>query len=79
MHLQAISRQDRATQRAVLALVLAAHPKVLTISDLAIEIDQSDAVERACRDLVGIGLLECHGISIHPSLAALHFEQLELP
>jgi hypothetical protein len=79
MHLQAISRQERATQRAVLALALAAHPKPLTIPDLAREIEQDDAVERACRDLVGVGLLDCGGVTIQPSVPALHFERLELP
>jgi len=58
---------------------LAAHPRPLSIPDLAREIDQGNAVERAVRDLVGIGLLECRGISIQPSAAALHFERLELP
>jgi hypothetical protein len=60
-------------------LVLGTHPKSLTIPDLAREIDQGDTVERACRDLVGVGLLDCEGISIRPSAAALHFERLELP
>jgi len=68
-----------ATQRAVLGLVLDAHPKPLTIPDLAREIDQGDAVERACRDLVGVGLLVCEGVTIGPSAAAIHFERLELP
>jgi hypothetical protein len=68
-----------ATQRAVLGLVLDAHPKSLTIPDLAAEIDQGDAVERAVRDLVGVGLLDCEGVTIRPSAAALHFERLELP
>lgn len=79
MHDKAIPRSDRGTQRTVLALALAAHPKSLTIPDLAREIDQGDAVERAVRDLVGVGLLEAGGISIKPSAAALHFEQLGLP
>lgn len=71
--------QDQPTQRAVLALVLDAYPKSLTIPDLAREIDAGDAVERAVRELVGVGLLECQGISIRPSAAALRFERLELP
>lgn len=79
MHDKAIPRTDRGVQRAVLALALDAHPKSLTIPDLATEIDQGDAVERACRDLVGVGLLVCEGVSIQPSAAALHFERLELP
>jgi hypothetical protein len=68
-----------AVQRAVLSLVLEAHPKSLTIPDLAREIDQGDAVERACRDLVGVGLLECSGVSVKPTAAAVHFDRLELP
>lgn len=71
--------QDKATQRAVLALVLDAHPKSLTIPDLAREIDAGEAVEVAVRDLVGVGLLECSGITVRPSAAALHFDALELP
>lgn len=79
MHLQAISRQDRATQRAVLSLAMEAYPKSLTIPDLAREIDAGGAVEVAVRELVGVGLLECSGITIRPTAAALHFERLELP
>lgn len=79
MHPKASPRSDRGMQRAVLALALEAHPKSLTIPDLAAEIDQGDTVERACRDLVGVGLLDCEGISIRPTAAAVHFERLELP
>jgi hypothetical protein len=68
-----------AVQRAVLSLALAAHPDQLTILGLAREIDQGNAVEHAVRDLVGVGLLECSGISIKPTVAALHFDRLELP
>lgn len=78
MHDKAIPRSDRRTQRAILALALAAHPKSLTPPDLAREIVQGDAVERAVRDLVGAGLLECGGISIRPTAAALHFDRLGL-
>jgi len=73
-------REDESVQRAVLSLVLAAHPKKsLTIPELAREIDRGDAVERAVRDLVGVGLLECRGISIKPTPCALRFNGLELP
>jgi hypothetical protein len=72
-------REDESIQRAVLSLALEAHPKSVAIPDLAREISQGDAVERAVRDLVGVGLLECGGVSIRPSAAALHFERLELP
>jgi hypothetical protein len=70
-------REDESIQRAVLSLALAAHPKRLTIPKLAREIDRGDAVERAVRDLVGIGLLECRGISVQPTPAALHFDALD--
>lgn len=73
------SPEDEGIQRAILSLVLAAYPKSLTIPQLARKIDQGDAVERAVRDLVGVGLLKCGGISIRPSAAALRFERLELP
>jgi hypothetical protein len=68
-----------AVQRAVLTLVLDAHPAALTIPDLAREIDAGDAVKSAVRDLVGVGLLESSGITVRPTAAALHFERLELP
>jgi hypothetical protein len=66
-------------ERAVLGFVLDAHPKQLTIPGLAREIGQGDAVERAVRDLVGVGLLECQGVSIRPTRAAIHFDRLDLP
>lgn len=71
-------REDIAIQRAVLGLALAEHPKCLTLPGLAAEIDQGDAAERAVRELVGVGLLDCRGVSVRPSAAALHFERLEL-
>ncbi|HEY0392670.1 MAG TPA: hypothetical protein VGC63_13270 [Solirubrobacterales bacterium] len=71
--------QDQPTQRAVLSLALNAHPKSLTIPDLAREIDRGDAVECAVRELVGVGLLECSGITVRPTAAALRFEHLDLP
>ncbi len=71
---------DSAVQRAVLALALAMYPHWRTIIELAArEIDCGDAVERAVRDLVGIGLIECRGISIRPTRAAAHFDRLKLP
>lgn len=73
------SPEDEGIQRAILSLVLAAYPESLTIPQLARELGRGDAVERAVRDLVGVGLLECGGISIRPSAAALRFDRLELP
>lgn len=77
--IQRCEREDDGAQRAVLSLALAAHPQSLAIPDLAREIGQGDAVERAVRDLVGVGLLECSGITIRPSAAAVRFYRLELP
>jgi len=71
--------QAQPTQRAVLALVLDAHPNPVTIPDLAREIDAGDSVEPAIRELVGVGLLECGGITVRPTAAALRFECLDLP
>lgn len=70
---------EAATQRVVLSLVLDAHPKSLTIPHLAREIDTGDAVESAVRDLVGVGLLECGGLTVKPTKAAIYFDSLELP
>lgn len=71
--------QAQPTQRAVLALALDAHPESLTIPDLARQMDADDPVEVAIRDLVAVGLLECGGISVRPTVAARHFDELELP
>ena len=71
--------KDASVQRAVLGLVLDAHPKRLTIPGLAAEIDEGDAAERAVVDLVGVGLLECGGVSVWATDAALRHERLELP
>lgn len=71
--------QDQPTQRAVLSMALDSHPRSLTIPDLAREIDAGDAVERAVVALVGVGLLECGGITVRPTAAALRFECLDLP
>jgi hypothetical protein len=67
-----------AVQRAVLSLVLSTHPTPLTIPSLAREIGAGDAVEIAVRDLAGAGLLECSGIGVKPTAAAIHFDSLGL-
>jgi len=67
-----------AAQRAVLSLVLDAHPKPLTIPDLARELGAQD-VEHAATALVNVGLLAREGDAIRPSAAAVHFDALELP
>ena len=62
-------------QRAVLSLVLDAHPNPVSIEDLACEIDAGDAVDT----LVAVGLLTREGNAISASAAAVHFDGLELP
>ena len=68
-----------AVQRAVLSLVLDAHPKSLTLADLARELGNQDAVERAVAALTSVGLIDRKCDAISPSAAARHFERLELP
>ena len=76
--------EDERTERAVLALVLAEHPAQLSVLELARELCESpedfaegDAVERAVRDLVGVGLLHRQGGFVLPTRAALHFDRLD--
>lgn len=75
--------QDVRDQAVVLAHVLDRHPTLLTIPDLVREITagradfaESDAAERAVRDLTGIGLLVCPGGLAVPSPAALRFQRI---
>ncbi len=75
--------EDAQTQRAVLALLLAEHPTQLNIAELARELSalpedftKTDDVERAVRDLVGVGLLHRQGAFVLPTRAALRFEEL---
>jgi hypothetical protein len=72
--------QDIKDQGVVLIHVLHRHPTLLTIPDLVREITsgsedfaEGDNVERAVRDLTGVGLLHCPSGLAVPSPAALHF------
>ena len=74
---------DLRTQRIVLTHVLALQPSSLTVLDLVREISagsvdfaEGDSIERAIRDLTGIGLLNCPGGLVIPSHAAVHFNAL---
>jgi len=58
--------------------VLDAHPKPLTIPELAREVG-GEAAERAVRDLVAVDLLERRGDALSASAALVHFDSLELP
>jgi len=75
--------EDAATESAILQLVLELHPAQVTAADLLREIGgespgfaQRDAVERALRDLVAVGLLHRHDDFLQPTRAALRFDQL---
>lgn len=72
-------REDKPTQRALLALVLHEFPKQLTREDLRCRgFGDSDALARALRNLATVGLLWCEGGVAVPTLPARHFDWLEL-
>lgn len=75
--------QDIRDQAVVLTFVLALNPKHLTIPDLARSLNEKsrefkrpDAVERAVRDLAGVGLVEVESGLVWPTAAALRFIQV---
>lgn len=77
--------QQARNQRVVLSFLLDEHPAQLTIPEVARalyvhpgDFKENDAVERAIRDLVGGGLLQCHGAFVLPTRAALCFSALEM-
>jgi hypothetical protein len=74
--------EDRRTERAVLAFLLDQHPTRLRADELPFALDakdfaEKDAVKRAVRELLGVGLLFQDGELIGPSRAALYFDYLE--
>jgi DNA-binding MarR family transcriptional regulator len=69
--------EDTAMESALLQYVLALHPAVVTLEDLARELGETrDDVDRAVRDLVGAGLLNNSDSLALPSRAALRFDEL---
>jgi len=81
--IRSTSAQDAATEAAVLQQVLALHPTVITLAELIRELGESngpesdsDAVERAVRDLAGAGLLHRSESFVLPTRAALRFDEL---
>lgn len=76
--------KDKKVERAVLAFLIFRHPERLTIPELSrilnkenSDLESDDAVERAVRELVGVGLLECQAGVALPTRAALYFDALE--
>lgn len=79
-HVPPTEAQDIRDQGVVLIHVLTRHPTLLTIPDLVREITagsedfgEGDAMERAVRDLTGVGLLMCPSGLAAPTPAALRF------
>jgi hypothetical protein len=80
---QTPAREDAATESAILHHLLAIHPVQITLEELVREIDERpqdfarrDAIERAVRELTGIGLLHRQDSFVVPSHAALRFDEL---
>jgi hypothetical protein len=74
------SRRDFAVQRAILAVLLAGDPVPRTTPELAREIGDREAVERAVAALEDCGLLEIRGgdsQSLWPTPAAREAHRLE--
>jgi hypothetical protein len=72
-------REDKPTQRALLALVLHEFPRQLTKGGLHWQgFDYGGPVERAIQNLSIAGLLFCEGQAMVPTLPARHFHWLEL-
>lgn len=77
------ARQDLRDQEVVLTQVLVAHPSHLIVPELvreitagAVEFSEGDRMERAVRDLTGLGLLHCPGGLVVPTRAAIRFNEL---
>jgi hypothetical protein len=78
------AEQDARVERWVMTQVLAAHPTQLSILELARQLEtendvfaRTDAVERAVRELTGVGLIQVVACRlIAPSRAALRFDEL---
>jgi len=76
------ARDDTATESAILQLVLALHPTAVSFEELVRELGgdrdarERDAVKRAVRDLVGVGLLHRSESLLLPTRAALRFDEL---
>jgi hypothetical protein len=73
-------REDKGTQRAVLALLLHEFPVQMTRDDLKWRgFGDAEALANAIRNLETVDLLWCQGAVVLPTLAARHFDWLESP
>jgi hypothetical protein len=71
------ARDGTATERAVLALVLASHPHHRTMAEVSREIGNKEVVERAVRKLSDYGLARLHGHTLLLTDAAFHCHRLD--
>ncbi|HEY2333543.1 MAG TPA: hypothetical protein VGH58_00860 [Solirubrobacterales bacterium] len=73
-------REDKPTQRAVMALLLYEFPTQLTREDLRYTLgsDKGRELEHALRSLDAVDLIWREGDFVLPTLAARHFDWLEL-
>lgn len=77
------AQEDEIIERSILTQILVLRPTQLSILELALRMDrdgqdfaQTDAVERAVRELSRDGLLACDCRRIEPSRAAIRFDEL---
>lgn len=82
-HVYPFSVEAKSVSDALLTFVLTLNPKHLTIPDLARSLNaepsgfkRPDAVERAVRDLTGVGLVVIDGGQVQPTAAALRFIEI---
>jgi hypothetical protein len=73
-------REDKPTQRAVLSLLLYEFPAQVTREGLRYTLgtDKGKEIHRAVRNLDAVGLIWQEGDFVLPTLAARHFDWLEL-
>lgn len=67
---------DRAAQRAVIGIVLEAHPGLFAREEIAREIGDLEETERAIGELAASGLVRLEGSTVIATRAALAFEEL---
>ncbi len=72
-------------EHAVLEQLVDDYPRRLTITELSLALNEhpgdfgnDDAVERAVRDLVGAGLLECQDGRVEPTYALRYYSRLDV-
>jgi predicted transcriptional regulator with HTH domain len=77
------AEQDDRDQKAVLMQVLFIYPETVALAELVREVTSAspdpaerDGIERAVRDLTGVGLLRLHGDLVTPTRAAVKFHEL---